>query len=146
MPNTLIIHVVPLQVSVSGSTVCITCDDPRARIVNEEIEFNLTPLGPGELHAKQRVRFVVQDPSDPSGSDKYLDMSSGPLLGDLVAWKRKGGLSRSPKLRAGQNIQVVAVAYRGPRGGAQASEPVKLGRGERRIRIRGTGGDGDIKY
>lgn len=147
MPQTtLIIHIVPIQVSFTGSTVSITCDDPRATPSGEEIEFNLTPLGPRDLHVHQRVRFVVQDPNDSPNFDNYINMFSGPPLGQLVAWKRKADVSRSPKMSPGHDFDIVAVAYSAPQGGSQSGAPVKIGRGRRRLKIRDSGGDGNIKY
>lgn len=143
---TLVIHVVPIQVSLTGTTATITCDDPRARIVGEEIVFTLNALDPNDPDAQQRVCFVVQDLADTQGYDNYFNMSSAPPLEKLVAWKRTADVSRSPEMLTGHDFEVVAVAYSVPQPSSQPAAPVKLGHGRRRFKIRYTGAPGTIKY
>ena len=139
---TLIIHVVPIQVSLTGSTATITCDDPRAAIVGEEIVFTLNALNPRDPEAQQRVCFVVQDLSDTRGYDNYFNMSSASPLEKLVAWKRAADISRSPEMLPGHDFEIVAVAYSVPQPSSQPAAPVKLGHGRRRFKIRDTGAPG----
>jgi len=143
--TTLIIHVVPIQVSLTGATATITCNDPRAELVGDEIEFTLNPLHARDPAVQQRVRFVVEDPTDTTGYDNYLNMSSGPPLERLLAWRRSGETSRSPEMLAGHDFEVVAVAYGVPRAGSRPSTAVQLGHGRRRFKLRDAGaGGGDI--
>lgn len=138
-----IIHVVPLQVSISGSTAIITCNDPRARIVDDEIEFILNAPNPSDPPAQQRVCFVVDDPPDAGGYDNYFNMSSAPPLERLVAWKRSGTTSRSPEMLTGYDFEIVAVAYSVPQADTQPSTAVKVGHGRRRAKIRDAGAGGN---
>ena len=133
-----LIHVVPIQVTVSGSTAIITCADERAEIVNGEIVFTLDDTG--LVH--QRIRFVTEDPPDTSTHDNYLHMASAPPLERLVAWKRSGNVSRSPEMTPGHDFEVVAVAFSVPQKGSDPNTPVDIGHGRRRFKIRGTGAPG----
>ena len=145
MPQTtLVIHVVPIQISLTGSTASITCDDPRASLVGDEIIFNLNPRNTSDPEAQQRVCFIVQDPADSKGYDNYLNMSSAPPLERLVAWKRSADISRSPEMLPGHDFEVVAVVYSVPQGNSQSSAAVKIGHGRRRFKIRDEGGTGNV--
>ena len=144
--TTLIIHVVPIQVSLTGGSATITCNDSRAALVGEEIEFTLNPLHTLDPAVQQRVRFVVDDPADTTGYDNYLNMSSAPPLERLLAWKRSGETSRSPEMLTGHDFEVVAVAYGVPRAGSRPSTAVQLGHGRRRFKLRDAGAGGRDIY
>ncbi|HEY0137493.1 MAG TPA: hypothetical protein VGB85_25590 [Nannocystis sp.] len=141
---TLIIHVVPIQVTLTGTTATITCNDPRAALVDDELVFTLNPLDPNDGEAQPRVCFVVEDLPDDRGYDNYFTMSSAPPLEKLVAWKRTAEVSRSPEMLPGHSFEVVAVAYSVP--SSQPAAPVKLGHGRRRIKIYLTGAPGTVRY
>lgn len=140
------IHVVPIQVTISGTTAIITCNDPRAQIVGDEIEFTLNPPDPRDPPAQRRVCFVVDDPADAGGYDNYFNMSSATPLERLVAWKRSGNSSRSPEMLTGYDFEVVAVAYSVPQADTQPTAAVKIGHGRRRFKIRDPGGNGSDIY
>lgn len=139
---TLVIHVVPIQVTLSGTAVTITCTDPRARIVDDELVFELSPLTSGDPTVQQRVSFVAEDPLDTTRYDNYLNMSSAPPLERLVAWKRTGTTSRSPEVTAGADLEVVAVLYSVPQPTSAPSTAVRIAHGRRRFKIRYTGAPG----
>ncbi len=143
LPNQTV-HIVPIQVSLSGSTAIITCSDPRARLLGEEIEFTLNPPNPQDPPSQRRVCLVVEDPPDVGGYDNYFNMSSAPPLERLVAWKRVGNTNRSPEMLPGYDFEVVAVAYSVPQDAIQPTTAVKIAHGRRRIKIRdaGAGGSG----
>lgn len=136
----LIVHVVPLQVAFSGDNAVITCSDARATIVNDELVFTFTdpPILPT---VPQRVRFVVEDPTDSSTHDYYLNMSSAPPLERLIAWRRDTNISVSPEMNAGHDFEVVAIVYGIPN--TDLSTPVQIAHGRRRFKIRDTGAPGD---
>jgi len=144
--TTLIIHVVPIQVALTGSTATITCDDPRAAIVGEEIEFTLNPLNTLDPAVQQRVCFVVKDPADTTGYDNYLNMSSAPPLERLLSWRRSGETSRSPEMLTGHDFEVVVIAYAVPGAGSRPSTAVQLGHGRRRFKLRDAGAGGRNIY
>lgn len=144
--TTLIIHVVPIQVALTGSTATITCDDPRAAIVGEEIEFTLNPLNTLDPAVQQRVCFVVKDPADTTGYDNYLNMSSAPPLERLLSWRRSGETSRSPEMLTGHDFEVVVIAYAVPGAGSRPSTAVQLGHGRRRFKLRDAGAGGRDIY
>jgi hypothetical protein len=139
---TLVIDVVPLQITVSGSTAIITCNDSRARLEGDEIWLTIQDPAPNNPPVQSRVCFVIDDPADTLGYDNYLNMSSAPPLERLVAWKRSGTTSRSPEMARGCDVEVVAVAYSVPGTNADSSATVKVGHGRRRFKIRGPGGGG----
>jgi hypothetical protein len=143
---TLIIHVVPIQVTLKGTTATITCRDPRANIINDELVFTLSEPNAGDPAAQQRVSFVVEDPPDSAGYDNYLNMSSAPPLEKLIAWKRTSGTSRSPEMLPGHDFEVVVVAYGVPQPSSPNSAAVKIGHGRRRFKIRDTGAPGSDIY
>lgn len=140
---TLLIYVVPLKISLSGTSASITCDDPRAKIVGEEIVFTFNPPNPDDPSASRRVCFVVEDPPDAGGYDNYFNMFSAPPLERLVAWKRSGTTSRSPEMLPGHKFEIVAVAYSVPRADAQPAAAVKVGHGRRRFDITDPGAGGN---
>lgn len=143
---TLIIHVVPIQVSLTGSTASITCADRRAALVGDEIVFTLNTLSTADPVAEQRVCFVVEDPADSRGYDNYLNMSSAPPLERLVAWKRSADVSRSPEMLPGHDFEIVAVVYGVPRGSSQLSAAVNVAYGRARFKIRFTGAPSSIEF
>lgn len=140
--STLVIHVVPIQVTLSGATATITCNDPRAKLEGDEIVFRLDAITSGDPHAQQRVAFVVEDPPDTVLYDNYLNMSSAPPLERLIAWRRTGTTSRSPDLLPGFDFEVVAVAFGVPKPASQPNAAVQIGHGRRRFKIRYTGAPG----
>lgn len=139
---TLVIHVVPIQITLNGTTVTIRCDDPRASVVDDEIVFTLDDLGPDHPAEQQRVSFVAEDPADTSQYDYYLNVSSAPPLERLVAWKRNGSVSRSPEFLPGAILEVVAVVYGVPQPTSPTNAPVKVGHARRRFKLVGNGGSG----
>lgn len=141
---TLVIHVVPLQVKLIGTTISITCDDPRARIVDGELVFELNEPNPKDPEAQHRVSFVVEDPADTSKYDYYLNLSSAPPLERLVAWKRSGTTSRSPEFLPGAKIEVVAVLYGVPQPTSPASSAVQVAHNRRRVILTDPGAPLDI--
>lgn len=144
--QSLTVHVVPIQVTLTGDTATITCSDSRAQIVDDEIVFTfteqslLTPLVP------QRVRFIVEDPTDTNIHDNYLNMSSAPPLERLVAWKRNANVSVGPEMAAGHDFEVVAIAFGIPQPQTQPGTAVQIGSGRRRIKIRNPGAPGGNIY
>lgn len=138
-----VVHVIPLQISLSGSTAIITCADPRVRLVEGTVVFTFNPPNPKDPPAQRRVCFVVEDPQDAGGYDNYFNMFSAPPLERLVPWKRSGTVSRSPELPAGHKFDIVAVAYSVPQ--VDPTAAVKVGHGRRRFEITDAGGgDSDI--
>lgn len=145
--STLVIHVVPLQISINDSIATITCNDSRAKLDGDEIVLTIPDPQPSDPPAQPRVCFVVDDPSDSMGYDNYLNMSSAPPLERLLAWKRTGTTSRSPEMARGYDFEVVAVAYSVPGTNTQPTATVKIGHGRRRFRIRSPGaGGGSTDY
>ncbi len=140
--TTQILHIVPLQISLDGSTATITCNDPRAKLEGDVIVFSLNYPNPKDPPAQERVCFVVEDLADTGGYDNYFSMSSAPPLERLIAWKRSGTTSRSLEMLTGYDSEVVAVAYSVPQASTQLAEAVKVGSGRRRFKIRGSGGGG----
>lgn len=140
--STQILHTVPIQISINDSIATITCNDPRAKLVGDVIEFTLNYPNPKDPAAQPFVCFVVDDPPDAGGYDNYLNMSSAPPFERLLAWKRSGTTSRSMDMRTGYDYEVVAVAYSVPGTNTQPSASVKIGSGRRRFKIRDSGGGG----
>ncbi|MBL9106813.1 MAG: hypothetical protein JNL82_38215 [Myxococcales bacterium] len=136
----LLIHVVPLQVSFSGDAAVITCNDTRAEVVNDELVFTFTNP-PALPVVTQRVRFVVEDPTDSAEYDYYLNMLSAPPGERLDAWRRSGDVSSSLEMGAGHDFEVVAIVYGIPK--ANPTTPVKIAHGRRRFKIRNPGAPGD---
>jgi len=139
-----VLHVIPLQISLSGATANILCADPRVRLVEGTLVFTFNPPNPRDPPAPRRVCFVVADPLDAGGYDNYFNLFSAPPLDKLVPWKRSGTLSRSPELPAGHKFDIVAVAYSVPQQGTQASAAAKTGHGRRRFEITDSGGEGGL--
>ncbi len=135
-----VVHTIPLQISLSGTSANITCNDPRVRIVEGAIVFTFNPPNPKDPPAQRRVCFVVADPPDAGGNDNYFNMFSAPPLEKLVPWKRSGTISRSPELPAGHKFDIVAVAHSMPQLAAQATSAV----GRRRLEITDAGGEGGL--
>ncbi len=138
-----VIHVIPLQISLNGTNAIITCNDPRAKVVEGEIILTLNAPNPKDPPAPRRICFVVEDLADEVGYDNYFNMFSGPPLERLVPWKRSGTVSRSPELLVGRSFEIVAVAYSVPKPDNQLAAPVKVGHGRRRFKLTDTGGGGD---
>lgn len=120
----IVVHTIPLQISISGTSANITCNDPRARIVEGALVFTFNPPNPKDPPARRRVCFVVADPPDADGNDNYFNMFSAPPLGKLVPWKRSGTTSRSPELPTGHKFDIVAIAHNIPWRDAQTTRAV----------------------
>jgi len=131
----LTVHIVPLQIKVNGSSADITCDDPRAKLVEGVLHFQFNPPPPEDPPASRRVCFVVEDLPDAGGYDNYFNISSAPPMERLVPWERIGTTSRSPELPPGHKIEVVVVAYSVPGTGTSPTATVKVGHGRRRFDI-----------
>lgn len=138
----LIVHVVPIQVTFSGDIATITCNDPRAHIVNDELVFTFAKPPPNITLVPQRVRFVVEDPTDSITHDYYLNMLSAPPLERLHAWKRNADVSVSPEMAAGHDFEVVTIVYGIPKTEAEGAS-VKIAHGRRRFKLRDPGAPGD---
>jgi len=136
------IHVIPLQVSVKETTVTITCNDPRARLVGDVIEFTLNYPNAKDPATQELICFIVEDPADAGGYDNYLNMSSAPPFERLIPWKRNGTTSRSLDMRTGYDYEVVAVAFSLPGTNTHPSASVTVGSAQRRFKLAGSGGGG----
>lgn len=143
---TLVLHVVPLKIKLNGSSADITCDDPRARIIDGVLHFEFNHPNPKDPRASRRVCFVVEDLPDEGGYDNYFNISSAPPMERLVAWERSGTTSRSPEMLPGHKFEVVAVAYSVPGTGTEPTAAVKVGHGRRRFDISDPGAGGNDLY
>lgn len=137
-----LIHIIPLQISIKGSNAIITCNDPRARIVEDELELRLNSQNADDPPAEQRVCFTVEDLPNADRYDHYFNVSSAPPLERLEAWKRTGSTSQSPEFRVGYDYEIVVVSYAVPHASTDPNATAKTGHGRRIARVRDPGASG----